>query len=80
MAFDQIASDHSSVAGVKPLWNAVLALELGEMFADQNLLFDLEAAFFQVNHPAVAAVSGRRFVDGHRWRRRFYLCVNETGR
>ena len=78
MAFDQIPLDDSRVARVKPFGNSMLLLEPGEAFAEQDLLFDLESVFFQVDHPAVAAFSGRRFIDGYRWRRRFSLGVKEA--
>jgi hypothetical protein len=51
------------MAGIELLRNTLFALEIGEGFAEQNFLFDLKTILFQVDHPAVAAVSRRGFID-----------------
>jgi hypothetical protein len=42
----------------------VLALKLREVFAEQDFSFDLKTILLQVDHPAVATLSGGRLVNG----------------
>ena len=75
MTLDQVTVDESSMASVEPLWNALLALKFSEVFAEQDSLFNLETILFQVDHPAVAAVSGRGLINRDRRGSRFGLPI-----
>jgi hypothetical protein len=79
MTFYHVAVDQRSVTGIEFFRHAVLALEFGKGFAEENFLFDYEAIFLQMADPAIATVSGRRLVDGYRRRRRFRLRLYDPG-
>jgi hypothetical protein len=73
MSLDHVAVDQGGVAGIKPFRYSLVALEIGEAFAEENLLFNFEAVFFEMADPAIATVSGRGLVDCDTRRRGFRL-------
>jgi hypothetical protein len=64
MTFNHVAVNQRSVTGIEFFRHAVLALEFGKGFAEENFLFNYEAIFLQMADPAIATVSRRRLVDG----------------
>jgi hypothetical protein len=71
MSFDNVVVDERCVASRELFRNAMLALELGESFTEDDFLFNFESVLFEMADPAVAALSSRSLVDGNCRDRKF---------
>jgi len=73
MAFNNVAIDQGRVTRIELFRYRLLALEIGEVFAEENFRLDFETILLQMADPAIATISGRSLIDRDRRRRGFGL-------
>jgi hypothetical protein len=78
MTLDHIAVDQRGVTGIESFRHALLALEIGKAFPEEDFRFYFKTLFFQMADPALATASSRRLVNRDLERRGFRLAVGDN--